>query len=243
MSCIIYSRFNVIDLKDIKNSNYENIILEKLNIKKYLKKDSMFMYNYEEIMRIFNKIHIFQTFIYSFKELNKRHLKVYFICDNLPSVEDINNKNYSCIYLEEDCSLLYSDDPRIKEFELWLEKIVYYRTILGTDFFYKNSVYNFTNYNLIDYKNIKNHIKRYVQSLKITDGTYMYSKIMIENTDKILYIKYRDIIEAVQKIVLYFIDEFEDLFIKDMTVNTELYTHLYNKIFNKPFIIEDICVL
>jgi len=243
MSCIIYSRFNVIDLKDIKNSNHENIILEKLNIKKYLKKDSMFMYNYEEIMKIFNKIHIFQTFIYSFKQLNKRHLKVYFICDNLPSVEDINNKKYSCIYLEEDCSLLYSDDSRIKEFELWLEKIVYYRTILGTDFFYKNSVYNFSNYNLVDYKNIKAHIKRYVQSLKITDGTYMYSKIMIENTDKILYIKYRDIIEAVQKIVLYFIDEFEDLFIKDMTVNTELYTHLYNKIFNKPFIIEDICVL
>ena len=243
MSCIIYSRFNVIDLKDIKNSNYENIILEKLNIKKYLKKDSMFMYNYEEIMKIFNKIHIFQTFIYSFKELNKRPLKIYFICDNLPSVEDINNKNYSCIYLEDDCSLIYSDNSRIKEFELWLEKIVYYRTILGTDFFYKNSVYNFSNYNLIDYKNIKAHIKRYVQSLKITDGTYMYSKIMIENTDKILYIKYRDIIEAVQKIVLYFIDEYEDLFIKNINVNTELYTHLYSKIFNKPFIIEDICVL
>ena len=66
---------------------------------------------------------------------------------------------------------------------------------------------------------------------------------MIENSDKILYIKYRDIIEAVQKIVLYFIDEYEDLFIKNINVNTELYTHLYNKIFNKPFIIEDICVL
>ena len=241
MSCIIYSRFNVIDLKDIKNSNHENIILEKLNIKKYIKNDCIF--NYEEIMKIFNKIHIFQTFIYSFKELNKMPLKVYFICDNLPSIEDINNKNYSCIYLEEDCSLLYSDDPRIKEFELWLEKIVYYRTIFGIDFFYKNSVYNFTNYNLIDYKNIKAHIKRYVQLLKITDGPYMYSKIMIENTDKILYIKYRDIIEAVQKIVLYFIDEYEDLFIKNINVNTELYTHLYSKIFNKPFIIEDICVL
>ena len=66
---------------------------------------------------------------------------------------------------------------------------------------------------------------------------------MIENTDKILYIKYRDVIEVMQKIVLYFIDEFEDLFIKDMTLNTELYSHLYNKISNKPFIFEDICIL
>ena len=140
MSCIIYSRFNIIDLKDIKNSNHENIILEKLNIKKYLKKDSMFLYNYEEIMKIFNKIHIFQTFLYSFNSINKRSLKIYFICDNLPSIDDINNKNYSCIYLEDDCSLLYSDDPRIKEFELWLEKIVYYKDIVGTDFFYKNSL-------------------------------------------------------------------------------------------------------
>jgi hypothetical protein len=243
MSSIIYSRFNVIDLKDIKDSYHENIILEKLNIKKYLKKESIVLYNYEEIMKIFNKIHIFQTFIYSFNSLNKRPLKIYFICDNLPSVEDINNKNYSCIYLEDDCSLLYSDDSRIKEFELWLEKIVYYRTIFGTDFFYKNSVYNFSNYNFIDYKNIKIHIKKYVQSLKIKDGPYLYSKIMIENTDKILYIKYRDVIEAVQKIVLFFIDEFENLFIKNINGNSELYTHLYNKIFNKPFIIEDICVL
>jgi hypothetical protein len=243
MSSIIYSRFNVIDLKDIKDSYNENIILEKLNIKKYLKKDSIILYNYEEIMKIFNKIHIFQTFLYSFNALNKRPLKIYFICDNLPSIEDINNKNYSCIYLEDDCSLLYSDDNRIKEFELWLEKIVYYRTIVGTDFFYKNSVYNFSNYNLIDYKNIKIYIKRYVQALKIKDGPYLYSKITIENTDKILYIKYRDVIEAVQKIVLYFIDEFEDLFIKNINSTTELYSHLYNKIFNKPFIIEDICVL
>jgi hypothetical protein len=243
MSCISYSRFNVIDLKDIKNSYHENIILEKLNIKKYLKKDSIILYNYEEIMKIFNKIHIFQTFLYSFKELNKRPLKIFFICDNLPEIEDIYNKNYSCIYLEDDCSLLYIDDPRIKEFESWLEKIVYYRTIFGTDYFYKNNVYNFSNYNFIDYKNIKNHIKRYVQSLKIKDGQYFYSKIIIENTDKILYIKYRDAIEIIKKIVLYFIDEYEELFIKDMTVNTELYSHLYNKIFNQPFIIEDICVL
>jgi hypothetical protein len=243
MSCVSYSRFNVIDLKSIKKSNNENIILDKLNIKKYLKKDTMFLYNYEELMKIFNKIHIFQTFIYSFKELYKRSLKVYFICDNLPTIEDIYNKNYYCIYLEEDYSLLYSDDPRIKEFELWLEKIVYYRTIFGTDFFYKNNVYNFSNYNMIDYKNIKTHIKRYTQSLKIKDGPYLYSKITIENTDKILYIKYRDVLEIIQKIVLYFIDEYEELFIKDMTINTELYSHLYNKIFNKPFIIEDICVL
>ena len=124
-----------------------------------------------------------------------------------------------------------------------MEKIVYYRTILGTDFFYKNSVYNFANYNLIDYKNIKIHIKKYVQTLQIKDGPYFYSKIMIENTDKILYIKYRDIIEAVQKIVLFFIEENEELFIKDIKLNTEIYTYLYNKIFNKPFIIEDICVL
>ena len=243
MSCISYSRFNVIDLKSIKNSNNENIIFDKLNIKKYLKKDNIILYNYEELMKIFNKIHIFQTFIYSFKELHKRNLKVYFICDDLPSIEDINNKKYYCIYLEEDCSLLYSDDPRIKDFEIWLEKIVYYRDIFGTDFFYKNSVYNFSNYNLVDYKNIKIHIKRYAQSLKITDGPYLYSKIMIENTDKILYIKYRGIVEVIQKTVLYFIDEYEELFIKDMTLNTELYSHLYNKIFNLPFIIEDICVL
>ena len=242
MSCISYSRFNVIDLKAIKSSNNENIIFDKLNIKKYLKKDNIILYNYEELMKIFNKIHIFQTFIYSFKELHKRSLKVYFICDDLPSIEDINNKKYYCIYLEDDCSLLYNDDSRIKEFEIWLEKIVYYRNILGTDFFYKNSVYNFTNYNLVDYKNIKIHIKKYVQSLKIKDDSYMYAKITIENTDKILYIKYRDIIEAVQKIVLYFIDEYEDLFIKNINANTELYTHLYSKIFNKPFIIEDISI-
>ena len=241
MSCILYSRFNVIDLKDIKTSNHENIILQKLDIKKYIKNDCIF--NYEEIMKIFNKIHIFQTFIYSFKETYKNRLKIFFISENLPSIEDINNKKYSCIYLEENCSLLYSDDPRIKEFELWLEKIVYYKDIVGTDFFYKNSVYNFSNYNLVDYKNIKIHIKKYVQTLQIKDGPYFYSKIMIENTDKILYIKYRDIIEAVQKIVLFFIDENEELFIKDITLNTEIYKHLYSKIFNKPFIIEDICVL
>ena len=32
MSCISYSRFNLIDLKSIKNSNNENIIFDKLNI-------------------------------------------------------------------------------------------------------------------------------------------------------------------------------------------------------------------
>jgi hypothetical protein len=240
MSCILYSRFNIVDLKDIKSSNHENIILQKLDIKKYIKNDCVF--NYDEIIKILNKIHIFQKFIYTFKELYKNRLKIFFISENLPSIEDITNKKYSCIYLEEDCSLLYNDDPRIKDFELWLEKIVYYRTIFGTDFFYKNSVYNSANYNFIDYKNIKNHIKRYVQSFQIKDGPFSYSKIIIENTDKILYIKYRDVIEAVQKIVLFFIEENEELFIKDITLNTEIYTHLYNKIFNKPFIIEDICV-
>ena len=79
--------------------------------------------------------------------------------------------------------------------------------------------------------------------MQIKDGPFSYSKIIIENTDKILYIKYRDVIEAVQKIVLFFIDENEELFIKNITLNTEIYKHLYNKIFNKPFIIEDICVL
>jgi hypothetical protein len=241
MSCVLYSRFNIIDLKDIKTSNHENIILQKLDIKKYIKNDCIF--NYDDIIKILNKIHIFQKFIYTFKEPYKNRLKIFFISENLPTIEDINNKKYSYIYLEEDCSLLYSDDPRIKEFELWLEKIVYYRNIFGTDFFYKNSVYNCSNYNFIDYKNIKSHIKKYVQSLQIKDGPYLYSKIMIENTDKILYIKYKDVIEVVQKIVLYFIDDYEELFIKDITLNTELYTYLYNKIFDKPFIIENICVL
>ena len=62
MSCIIYSRFNIIDLKDIKNSNHENIILEKLNIKKYLKKDSMFLYNYEERLPIVSWTDIYNSF-------------------------------------------------------------------------------------------------------------------------------------------------------------------------------------
>jgi hypothetical protein len=241
MSCILYSRFNVIDLKDIKSCYHENIILQKLDIKKYIKNDSVF--NYDDIIKILNKIHIFQKFIYTFKEPYKNRLKIFFISENLPTIEDITNKKYASVYLEENCSLLYDDDPRIKEFELWLEKIVYYRNIFGTDFFYKNSVYNPVNYNFIDYKNIKNHIKRYIQTLQIKDGPFSYSKIIIENTDKILYIKYRDVIEAVQKIVLFFIDENEELFIKDITLNTEIYKHLYNKIFNKPFIIEDICVL
>jgi hypothetical protein len=37
---------------------------------------------------------------------------------------------------------------------------------------------------------------------------------------KILYIKYRDVIEAFQKNVLFFIEENEELFIKDITLNT-----------------------
>jgi hypothetical protein len=57
MSCILYSRFNIMDLKDIKTCNNENIILQKLDIKKYIKNDCIF--NYEEIIKIFNKIHIF----------------------------------------------------------------------------------------------------------------------------------------------------------------------------------------
>ena len=244
MNCITYSRFNIIDLKNIINSNNSKYILKKLNIEKYIdKKENVLSYNYDEIMQIFNKIHIFQQFIYYYKNLNKENLNVYFISDNLPTIDDINKKNYNIVYLDNNLSLIYSDDSRIKDFEIFLEKIVYFKDILGTNFFYKNDIYKYNNCSLYDSNKLPNLIKQYVSNYKINDGEYLFCKISIENTNKIFYIKYRTILEYIQKIVLYCIDDYPHLFLKGITLETELYNHLYYKSINKPFIIEDINII
>ena len=64
------------------------------------------------------------------------------------------------------------------------------------------------------------HNIQFVSTVQIYIRTYI-------SKDKILYIKYRDVIEAVQKIVLYFIDEFEDLIDED-EIDYDDFDNLYD---------------
>ena len=168
----------------------------------------------------------------------------YFLSDNLPTIEDIYNKNYNVIYLEFDLSLIQNNDYRIKDFELWLEKITYYRDIYGTDFFYKNDTYRNNSSIITNNQMLVFIIKKYLISLKIDnynndkDKQYIHAKIYIQYTGKTIYIKYKDDIEFVKKVGLNLIDEYPNLFIKDIKFNVDLFIQLYNKLNQKPFIIE-----
>ena len=245
MNHIIYSRFNISDLHNIKNNSNSNIILQKLNINKYIdiSKNNFFVDN-NELIKILNNIHIFQSFTYFYKELCYTNFKVYFLSDNLPTIEDIYNKNYNVIYLEFDLSLIEDNDYRIKDFELWLEKIIYYKDIFGTDFFYKNDTYRNNSNSTTNNQMLIFIIKKYLTSLKIDDNhnddnkKYIHAKISIQYTFKSLYIKYKDDIEFVKKVGLNLIDEYPNLFIKDIKFNVDLFIQLYNKLNQKPFIIE-----
>ena len=172
MNHIIYSRFNISDLHNIKNNSNSNIILQKININKYIdtyihKTNTNFLVDNNELIKILNNIHIFQSFTYFYNESCYTNFKVYFLSDNLPTIEDIYNKNYNVIYLEFDLSLISNNDYRIKDFELWLEKIIYYKDIFGTDFFYKNDTYRNNNSSITNNQMLVFIIKKYLTSLKI----------------------------------------------------------------------------
>ena len=256
MNHIIYSRFNISDLHNIKNNSNSNIILQKININKYIdiyidKTKTNFLVDNNELIKILNNINIFQSFTYFYKESCYTNFKVYFLSDNLPTIEDIYNKNYNVIYLEFDLSLIQNNDYRIKDFELWLEKITYYRDIYGTDFFYKNDTYRNNSSIITNNQMLVFIIKKYLTSLKIDDNyndndndnkykdkQCIHVKISIQYTCKTIYIKYKDDIEFVKKVGLSLIDEYPNLFIKDIKFNVDLFIQLYNKFNQKPFIIE-----
>jgi hypothetical protein len=247
MNHVIYSRFNISDLHNIKNNSNSNIILQKININKYIDKTKTnFLVDNNELIKILNNIHIFQSFTYCYKESCYTNFRIYFLSDNLPTIEDIYNKNYNVIYLEFDLSLIENNDYRIKDFELWLEKITYYRDIYGTDFFYKNDTYKNNNSIITNNQMLVFIIKKYLISLKIDDNNdehnneqkYIHAKISIQYTGKTIYIKYKDDIEFVKKVGLSLIDEYPNLFIKDIKFNVDLFIQLYNKFIQKPFIIE-----
>jgi len=244
MNHVIYSRFNISDLHNIKNNSNSNIILHKININKYIDKTKTnFLIDNNELIKILNNIHIFQSFTYFYIESCYTNFKVYFLSDNLPTIEDIYNKNYNVIYLEFDLSLIQNNDYRIKDFELWLEKITYYRDIYGTDFFYKNDTYRNNSSIITNNQMLVFIIKKYLISLKIDDNKdkdkqCIHTKISIQYTGKTIYIKYKDDIEFVKKVGLSLIDEYPNLFIKDIKFNVDLFIQLYNKFNQKPFIIE-----
>jgi hypothetical protein len=251
MNHIIYSRFNISDLHNIKNNSNFNIILQKLNINKYIDiSKNNFLIDNNELIKIINNIHIFQSFTYFYKESCYTNFKVYFLSDNLPTIEDIYNKNYNVIYLEFDLSLIEDNDYRIKDFELWLEKIIYYKDIFGSDFFYKNDTYKNNSSTITNNQMLVFIIKKYLTSLKIDDNNdkdnnehnnekkYIHAKISIQYTGKTIYIKYKDDIEFVKKVGLNLIDEYPNLFIKDIKFNVDLFIQLYNKLIKQPFIIE-----
>lgn len=226
-----YDKFSNYDFRNIMKAPklYSHYFFNKLGLDK--KFNYNMVLNYDAVISITK---IFQIFQYSFAELNIKDLKVYFVCDEIPTIDVYYNKRYSIVYSDtNEHNFISENDPRVKDFNLWFEKVLLFDGLIS-NVFTKNGVIKYNTEIVLTLDFIKNILNQYNYN-----GCQLYQYCLTYNSkdDKqFYYIKYRDNNELIKKMVLIYIDKYPNLFLNKFYFCNNLFEYLFKIISNEPFI-------